>query len=538
MRKQFFKSIWVRAALAAVAGLVNLDVAQSADDEKKPIQAPPKHAIVGETLAGWYFAPKELKKEYDNSLKRLESLQADVDAGTVDSKEAAKQLGELRTKLKELRSSIEDSRVHVQGAEIHEQTETIEFELGAEKRLAITANQVRVVGWDKPNVRIDLKKRVLSTDGKSVDDQLKAIAIVHKYGRAEFAGRTDAEWDTEEAKYLATDGAKLTPEQREDRRKFVDEIRSSYTLYRDLVGKEIDHVSVSGLDYQDNKSISLQVNSNEGEGQWGSVRQRYAEVTAYVPQCTSVTVRGARRGLTVENLTTTDLILTSDGNTDSDARGRFEVEGLKGNLICRNFPLRKISKVTGDVSVESTTEFGVEGAGTMHHDGFRNMTPARQFAVQIDEISGNVDLRYGRVKLDLSNVGGAINVVNEFGDTNLVAQKPLSEAAHRIYSECGRIDALLSANAWKSVPVVAVTNHGGVRTNVAREEFDDFHLEGSEKNDKIRRDWSGFRTREADEGPLGVFNLLERFGAITQGGERSKGIDLFTRNGRIAILRK
>src|SRR5262245_19156353 len=112
----------------------------------------------------------------------------------------------------------------------------------------------------------------------------------------------------------------------------------------------------------------------------------------------------------------------------------------------------------------------------MHEGGFRNMTPARQFTVQINDISGNADLRYGRVKLDLGNIGGRIDVVNEFGDTHLVAEMPLAEAAHRIYSECGRIDALLSADAWKSVPVIALTNHGGIRTNVAREEFDDFHL--------------------------------------------------------------
>lgn len=537
MRKQFFRSIWMRAAVIAAIGWLNFQVARAAEDEKKPTKAPPKHAIVGETLAGWYFAPKELKEEYDAALKRLEGLQADVDAGAIDSKEATKQLGELRAKLKALRQSIDDSRVHVQGAEIHEQTETIDFDLGPEKRLAITANQVRVVGWDQPNVRIELKKKVLSNDGKSVDDQLKAIAIVHKLGRAEFAGRTDAEWDADEAEYLKKDGAKLTPEQRENRRKFVDGIRKSYALYRDLLGRDIDVVSVTGLDYQDNKSISMRVQSEDGVGQWGSVRQRYAEVTAYVPQCTSVTVRGARRGLQAENLSA-DLVLTSDGNTDSDARGRFEVEGLTGKLICRNFPLHKIAKVTGDISVESTTEFGIEGAGTMHEDGFRTMTPARQFAVQIADVRGNVHVRYGRVKLDLSNIEGTIDVVNEFGDTHLVAEKPFSETAHRIYSECGRIDALLSADAWKSIPVVAVTNHGGVRTNLKREEFDDFHMEGADKEDEIRRDWSGFRTKEPDEGPLGNFGLFDRFFAIAHGGERSKGIDLLTRNGRIAILRK
>lgn len=522
--------------LAAVAVLCLANVAL-ADDWDSFVKAPPNHAILSETLNGWIFVPTELKDVYDSTLRRLESLQSELDDERITAKEAKAELAELKSRLKLLRQEIEASRVEVQGAKIHEQTESSEFELGPEKRLAITANHVRVIGWDGPKVKVELKKLVLSSDKKPVDDALKAVSIVHKHEIAQFAGQTDAQWEAEEAEFMAKDGAKLNKEQLENRRKLVDEIRQSRAHYREWLAKEIDQLSITGLDYSSNKFIEKKVKSDGGSGQVGSVRQRYGELTVYVPACTSVCIRGARRGLHVENLSASLMIVNED-YTDSDARGEFNVVGLHGNLLCRDFPLRTVSDVEGRVKIESTTEFGIEGAGTNHHDGLRNMTPGRPFKVDLRNVSEGVELHYGRVQLNLEKIGGTINVVNEFGDTRLVLDAPLADAAHRVTSHSGRIDVELSDAAWQSIPVLAFTNHGRASTNIGREVFDDFHISGQDKHDQVRRDWSGFRTVVADEDRFAVFQLIDRFSAIMDNNGRTGGLDLLTRSGTVAVLRK
>jgi hypothetical protein len=248
-------------------------------------------------------------------------------------------------------------------------------------------------------------------------------------------------------------------------------------------------------------------------------------------------VRGARRGLLVEDLVGS-LTIVEEDSTDSDARGRFEVQGLTGNLICRSFPLQLIANVKGHVTVESFTQFGVEGAGTSHRNDMREMVPARPYSVTVNNITDGVDLKFGRVNLDLKNVSGKIDVENEFGDTNLVATDRLADMAHRIVSQAGRIDVKLSEDAWDSVPVVAVTNFGGVRTNIGLEQFSDFHLSGPDTHSRVRRDWSGFRKTIEGEDRFAVFNLLDRFAAISEGKSRSNGMDLMTGSGRIVVVRQ
>ena len=515
-----------------------LSPAIGADDWDKYANAPPNHAVLSDTLNGWYFVPKESKRVYDETLRRLESLQTEVESGRLKAKDAKAELAELKLQLIGLRLTLVASRVHVAGAEIHEQTETSEFEMGPEKRLTITANHVRVVGWEGKKIKVELKKMVLSTDSKPVEDHLKAIRIVHQHGPVEFAGQSEAKWDAQETEFLEKEGAKLSKEQLAERREFVNEIRQSRAHHRDLLDKDVDHVSVAGLEYNNNKSIPKSVKSDGGEGQMGSVRQRYAELTVYVPSCTSLCIRGARRGLQVENLAVSTLTIVDEDSTDSDARGRFDLKGLEGNLVCINFPLRTIKQVKGHVWVESTTEFGIEGAGTSHHDDLRDMTPSRPFQVEVHEVTQGVKLRYARVQLDLAKIQGTISVENEFGDTHLTIATAVAESAHRIVSLAGRIDVELSPEAWDSVPVLAISNHGGVRTNISREEFDDFHLTGPDKHDKVRRNWSGFRKVVAGEDRMAVFNLFDRFEAILNDKARTNGLDLISRNGTLVVVRK
>ena len=520
---------------------VILSRTSGADDWEKHVKAPPNHAVLSDTLNGWYLVPIASKQVYDETVRRLESLQTEVESGHLKANDAKVELVELTSQLTVLRATLQASRVHIAGAEIHEQTETIEFEMGPEKRLVITANHVRVVGWEGKKVKVELKKTVLSTDKKpvkSVEDELKAIRIVHQLGRVEFAGQSDAQWDAQEAEFMAKEGANLSKEQLAERRVIVNEIRQIRAYHRDLLDKDIDHVSVAGLEFNNNKSITKSVKSEVRVARMNSIRQRYAEMTVYVPSCTSLCIRGARRGLQVENLIVSTLTIVDEDSTDSDERGRFDLKGLEGNLVCINFPLQTIKKVKGHVWVESTTEFGFQGAGTTYRDDLRDMTPSRQFQVDVDEVTQGVDLLYARVLLDLANIQGKINVKNEFGDTHLVVASSMAETTHRIVSLTGRIDVELSSAAWDSVNVLAVTNHGGVRTNIPREQFDDFHLNGPDKHDNVRRDWSGFRKVVAVEDRMAVFDLLDRFAAILNDTARANGLDLISRNGFLVVVRK
>ena len=142
------------------------------------------------------------------------------------------------------------------------------------------------------------------------------------------------------------------------------------------------------------------------------------------------------------------------------------------------------------------------------------------------------------MQLDLANIQGKINVEHEFGDTHLMVASSMAKAAHRIVSFTGRIDVELSSAAWDSVNVLAITNHGGVRTSIPREEFDDFHLTGPDKHDKVRRNWSGFRKVVAGEDRMAVFNLFDRFEAILNDKARTNGLDLISRNGSLVVVRK
>lgn len=499
--------------------------------------APPKHAVLSSTLNGWFFVPKELKTRYDKTLKELESLQTNVELGHVSADEAQRELDRHRTSLRELRKLIEASRVHVDGAKIHEQTESTEFTLGPEQRLAITTNQVHIIGWDKPYVKADLRKLVLAPDKQPIQDHLDDISIEHTHGRAEFAGKTDAEWEAEEQKYLETDGANLTPEQRLSRKKFVDEIRNSYYKYRDYVGKPTDHITVAGLEYDHNSSITLSAKSEGGDGQSGSVRQRYAELTVFVPKCITVCVRGAERGLIVENLES-DLIITPEGSTDSDERGRFEINGLHGNLTCSDFPLSKIANVKGHVTYTSTLEFGVEGGGLSYLDNQRNMKTARPFAMEIQNVSNGVQLHTGRIRLALSNIGGTVDVLNEFGSTTFKSDSPLPQTAHRLVSYSGKIEAEFSQSAWDSIPIATATNHGGIQTNTEREVFEDFYLEGVDSLTNTRRNWYGFRKPLPKADHFATFELVKRFPSTIRNEERTPGFDIISRAGVVVILKK
>ena len=178
--------------------------------------------------------------------------------------------------------------------------------------------------------------------------------------------------------------------------------------------------------------------------------------------------------------------------SNASRSGQFEVFGLVGNLICREFPLRLIRDVTGHVDYAAGTEFGVEGAGTMHRDDMREMTPAKPFRMEVSKIGEGLRIRCGRAQLGLADIAGRLDVSNDFGDTTLSIQGPM-EGSHRLVSQSGRISVEMDKRAFDSTVVNAFSNHGGVRTNLSRELLSDHHFVSNNRTSDLRQNWDGFR---------------------------------------------
>ena len=97
------------------------------------------------------------------------------------------------------------------------------FDLGPERRLIITADAIRVVGWDGPGVKCVLEKSLLAAGDELEAPEFAALKLVHRHGQAsELVGRSDAEVAADETKFLAEKrDVPLSEEQLANRRRLV-----------------------------------------------------------------------------------------------------------------------------------------------------------------------------------------------------------------------------------------------------------------------------------------------------------------------------
>src|SRR5262249_23220954 len=140
--------------------------ARTAQEQRAVAQAPDNHVELKDTVSGSYFIAKPLKEQYDRLLARLRTLKSDIEADRTSGPEASRELRQLQEELQRLRQQIQDQMVFVPIAKTQTQTETVTFDLGAERCLVITADNLRIVGWDQPGVKCELEKTVLSSDDK------------------------------------------------------------------------------------------------------------------------------------------------------------------------------------------------------------------------------------------------------------------------------------------------------------------------------------------------------------------------------------
>ena len=505
--------------------------------------APPDSVVLEHTRGGAYFVAEPLKRAYDKLVARARALEADLDAERIGGPEALAELTGLRGKLSDLRAEIGEKRVLVSPAKVHRRAEEATFDLGPEGLLVVTADHVRVVGWDRPGVKCVLDKAVLVPDDKPVDEHLKALMVVHSAGAAgEVGGGSAAARAAAERAFLAgEDGKKLDARQLDGRRRLVAEIATSHAPYAAFQGKEIDTVEVEGLTYeQGNRSLVVDVRSPGGGASTGSDWQRQASLTVYVPPgCKGVAVRGCLGSLDVRGVAA-PVLLTRDGSRDRDYEGTFAVRDLAGPLTVRDVPLDVVENVRGDVTVASTTE--LVNSGTTHDAaaGTRTLYTPPPRALTIRNVGGDLTARFARSDLTVGSVGGRVDVVNEYGNTTWDATAggtPLATKPHRVTSSAGRVEARLSAKAVGPLPVLALTNCGTVKTDAPQAVLPDLSL-GTPPGTAgdANQDWRGLRSASADNSPGSVLDAAGRLGLVVGGGVRPPGVDLVSRGGVVRVV--
>ena len=530
--------------LAAATLFFFSSTAALAEEPRAKAVAPENYVELKDTASGSYFVAKPLKEEYDRLLSRLRVLQGDIESERTSGAEALRSLRTLQTDLVRLRDEIEKKKKFVPVAKTHVQTDTTTFDLGSERLLVITADNVRLVGWEGPGVKVELEKTILSVDGKLDDAEMKGLKVIHKHARApEKIGRTKEENDTAEADFLKTkDGQALTPKNLEWRKKFHGEIQAHYAIYHNFQGKEIDTLEIEGLTHdQGNRQMTLEVNSKDGGGSQRSVWRRHARLTVYAPACKAVAIRGGLEKLDIENIKTS-LVITADDSHNRDYHSESRIRGVTGSLAARNVPLHSIADVSGDVSITCTVDLA--NSGTTHDGGSDPGQVLRTFhfypaiPCSVKNIGGNFQAWLCRVDLDVQDVAGRIDVRNEFGDTRLKMTRPLAKEPHRIVSEAGRIELDFAPASLGELSLWATTQCGNVRTNAPRELLDSYNFTQGTSSEGVGRNWSGFRRTKKEDAKFDPSDFLEsasRADKALHNQTRSAGLDLISRGGTVVV---
>jgi hypothetical protein len=496
--------------------------------------APPDHAIVGSKLGGSFFAPKPLKEKYDQLISKVRSLEMEINEGTISGDQAKREIEQLRAELAETRKQIEQVKTFVPAAKLHTKSDTTTFKLGAEHRLLILASKVRIVGWDKPEVKCVLDKTVLTSGDEPVEGDLDQMQLVHEHRSAEReVGKTAEELEAEEAKHLASaEGKQLDAKQIEWRKNFLEQRKAWQQIYRPIQGREIDIVSVKGLAHDEgNRQITLEVASPNGERSLSSQWKRHATLTVYVPTCQVVALQGGLGGLEIESV---DATVIARGDGDRDYNGQFRVKGVKGSLVVDRLPIDTIDRVVGDVDVTMTAYLG--NSGTRHVGETRTSYVFAPLPYVYRNIEGNLRARLVRADLELANIGSTIDVVNEYGTTKLTVTNKLPNAAHRVVSHGGRIDVQLSEEALGELPVLAVSEAGTVRMNYRDDSFEDVSWTTTMPTNELRG-WRGFERKAPNADSGSMIERFERVGKVLDNEGRSAGFDVISRGGLIEISR-
>jgi hypothetical protein len=495
-------------------------------------EAPAGHDVLRGTYGGAYFIARDLKAKYDELLARVDRLKADLAAGNVAADEALRQLEELEPQLAQLRDDIEARKVLVSPVKMQQQTEEFTFDLGPQRQLIVTADAVRIVGWDGPQVKCVLEKIVMATGDEPEAAEFAAMKIIHKHGLAtDLVGRTDEEVAADEAKFLAEPReTPLTEEQLASRQALVDEIQGSYAPYSAYQGHEVDVVSIEGLTHEEgNTQVTVDLKSPNGGGLMGSDWRRRATLTVYVPACEGLLVRGCLSGLAIEGVDA-PLTITDSGSHDRDYDAKSTIADIVGPLTMYNVPLDSLTGAAGNVTIVSTVEYA--NSGTTHSDGMRVAYNPPPRSCTITGVRGDLSVWFARVNLQVSGVTGAIDIRNEAGDT-VIEDEKLAPRPHRVVSQAGRVELRAPAALLAEMPVMALTTEGRAETNADQERFENASFTTGAAAEGDRRSWRGFMSPIPDM--MERFTAMQRPARVLAGTETVPSLTLISRSGAVAV---
>ena len=507
-------------------------IAGEDDKLKSKVSAPANTVRVGSSLGGAYFVDKDLVRRSDALNSQLTSIRKQIRNGDLTSSEAIKQLEGIESELSDISQAIEEQKVLVSAFNVYTKKETIEFPIADDRMIIVTGDKVRIRPWEGRGIKCDLEKTIIAKsqpDEKEFDE----IKVVHESGLAtEIVGRTPAEREREEAKFLASEeGSKLTREQLANRQKFLqEEIYGPQEKFAPLQGKECNQLSLSGLVWQEgNRQVSMQIESKGGGGTHSSKWQRHAKLTIFVPRSNWVLVRGCLEGVDISGIKS-NLILTTEGSRERDYEGSFSVSKITGDIVIDQAPIRELIAIEGNIEFVATDEF--VNSGTKHEGGIRTARSFETAKTIIREVSGDVRAHFLRTSLELDSIKGVIDVQNEFGDTRFELEETFDGATpHRIVSESGLIELTGERASLARFPLYAHTLSGVIHSNMNRDVLDTVSFSAGTP----RRGWSGFVTPSKDRFS---FDKFERPKKAIENQERKPGLDLISRGGRVNILAK
>jgi len=520
----------VAVQLAALA-----DNTRAEEPLRLKTELPKDQLIVGGKPGGFYYAAKDLKEQYDKLLGRVQTLRAEIGGRKISSQEATAQVRKLQEDLQKVRQLIDASKTFVSPGVLETKTETIEFGLGPDQLLFLNnIVKVRLVGWDEPQVKCVLEKIVIGDGKQSLDEHFAGMRLVHRHGlEKEVVGRSATERQADEIAFLASpDGQRLTDAQRTARAAWIAKAFAASDFFRLFQSRPIDCIELEGLTYQQgNRQVQYEINSRGGDGRAGSMWQRHASLTIFVPRCNGVGLRGGTAGLEAEGLKA-PLVVRGDG--DRDFNSQSYVRDHEGPLTVENVQLETIKNVRGDVSVTVTSDRGNSGAE--HTAGQITLYSEAPATFTYRKIEGDFTAQLLKVNLQLAELNGRVDVNNQFGDTLFVVEAPLTAAAHRIVSESGGIRLQLANNALQSAPLVAATECGTVRVMENTPPLTEGNITTWHENGLVRRTYRGFITKSDAQPPFDRIEPFQRLETIrAPQGQSKPGLDVLSRAGAVLV---
>jgi len=503
----------------------------ASDDEPKSSkgarpQAPGDARIFEQDMAGAYFIDRPLMEKYEALRRRVAGLRADIDGARIDSARARAEVAVLQTELSALLKTIDNAKRYFPGATIHKRTETIHVPIKPDDLLLVDSENIEIRGWDGPDVQCVLEKTVLDDDRGKVADDLAGIELVSRKGSGkEFFGFYADVRDL--PKFKANEDM-----QRELRR----------FAFPEFLGREFPYITVTGLVYQEgNRQIDVTVRSERGDGFSASQWRRHATLTLLVPKCQRVGIRGGLGRLKVRDLIA-DLSVLGQGNRDYTAL--YEVTNLGGSFASDNFPIQRVDGVKGNVSVTATA-YG-ENKGTEHGPNgvtARAYDPKESFYRNID---GDLRARFCRANLTIGDVGGRVDVENDFGDTVWQTDRELAQKAdHRVVSQSGTVTVRLGDKVPGGLKVEMFTECGKLRRGSDVEKalncwFEETNFQTAD-GDTVRRSWTSWTRRMGPQGDRPRQNWEESFARFRVVADalysrpRSPGVVVISRAGTVVV---